>query len=127
MDEFVANIFVKASRSSREDLAADLIRRTSATAVSETIGRLSAIEFEVRNNPDSSDIGGLGASWLYFPVVVECYSDQHHLGCEECNPKVLEAIQLVLDVLNDLDAHFVTSSSFEQELVGNGRNRSLDD
>lgn len=127
MDEFVAQIFVSAPGVARSDLAAQLIRRTSATAVSETIGRLGAIEFEVRNNPDSSNVGGPGASWLYFPIVVECYSDPHCLTCENCNPKMLAAIELVLGVLDDADALFVTSSSFEPDLAGNGRNRPLDD
>ena len=123
----MARILVLATGVSRDDLAAELFVRTSVTSVSETIGRLSAIEFEVRNNPDSGDIGGPGASWLYFPVVVECYSDLHSLEGENCKPKVCEAIDLVLGALNDIGAHFVTASSLEQHLVGNGRNRSLDD
>ena len=123
MDKLIATVFVKAACPSKDDLAAVVSDLTPARFNSEAVGSIGNVEVELRKNPDREDLGGPEDSWMYYPILIEFYSDSNEvLGDSE-----VEAIDTVLDALNSLGATYVTSSELEGKLASNGRNRPLHD
>lgn len=125
MDELIATIFVSTSGLDRNELAGILVQHTSATVISPTIGRLDLVEFEIRNNPDNAELGHPGPSWLHYPYTIECYAETESCSRPEPGPNLRDPIELLLDALGHIGAQFVTSSSLEQDLPEQGRNRPL--